>query len=67
MATNLEDRPIAEFKPAPRVKQRLRWREHWLQFDVTPSNTTFEGSSYGGGVTVTYAFLFIYFLHHRCY
>ena len=41
------------FKPAPRVKQRLKWGEHWLQFDVEPSSESYEGRSYGGSVTVT--------------
>lgn len=48
-----EDRPLAAFKPAPRVKQRLRWQDHWLQFDVEPSNSNYDGRSYGGSVTVT--------------
>lgn len=48
-----DSRPIAAFKPAPRVKQRLRWRDHWIQFDVEPSSSNYDGRSYGGSVTVT--------------
>ena len=53
---NSSEKPLATFVPAPRVKQRLRWREHWLQFDVEPSSSNYEGRSYGGQVTVTCAF-----------
>ncbi len=52
-ASGDEERPIAAFKPAPRVKQRLRWRDHWLQFDVEPTNPSYDGRNYGGSVTVT--------------
>lgn len=47
------DRAIVAFKPAPRVKQRLRWRDEWIQFDVEPTSANYDGRSYGGSVTVT--------------
>ena len=48
-----DKRRVCSFKPAPRAKQRLRWRGHWLQIDVEPSQASYEGRLYGGAVTVT--------------
>ncbi|KAI5118666.1 hypothetical protein M0805_001039 [Coniferiporia weirii] len=47
-------RAVVAFKPAPDATQRLRWGEHWLQFDVDPNGYySHESNSYCGCIVVT--------------
>lgn len=54
-ADHPSERPLVGFKPAPRVRRRLRWRGYWVQFDTNPGDGwQHHGVSGGGGsVTVT--------------
>ncbi|OCB90787.1 P-loop containing nucleoside triphosphate hydrolase protein [Sanghuangporus baumii] len=47
------ERPVVGFKPAPRVRQRLKWGNHWVQVDVDSNAVMARGRSAGGSITIT--------------
>ncbi|KAL5495826.1 hypothetical protein ACEPAI_1290 [Sanghuangporus weigelae] len=47
------ERPVVGFKPAPRVRQRLKWENYWVQVDVDSNAVMARGRSAGGSITIT--------------